>query len=427
LIITPSASAQRFAGMLADDTWTRGNWVGQYGGYAYALFGAESPKSTFGGPGWPVHLRGYTGDPEDSHRAWLSRMNTVADDRALQTPDGKSRIASVWDDHSEIRKPGEKAPGLLIDLNLPEGLCLLSLYFFEIDWPQHRDYKLHLLSREPKKLILTTTAGHFSGGKYKRFALNGHRKITIHIETLASPNAVISGLFIDRLGDLIKLPEWVEEETYKPGNFRNQLAGKVVAAQKALKKVEEEGTGEEEYLKVEASILAFAHWAEGKVPSAIFGLLHRESTSARQRLNRFVRLSFSSLHHEHALQLAWCWASAIADIPAQKIYLKQIEAIKTHPADGVQIKIGSPIRNLANASTAALRGRAREFLNSGNFGSFAVTMRNLAQQHPEDMQPEDHYLLANALVYQGNCSDAVNHFSRPARPAFQTGHPPGPI
>lgn len=413
LLTIPSVFAGPVAGMLADDTWTRGNWVGRYGGYAYALFGAKSPASDFGGPGWPVHLRGYTGDPNDSHRAWLSRMNTVADDRALQTPEGQSRIASVWDDHGEEKKMGE-APGLLIDLNLPDGLCLLSLYFFEIDWPQFRDYKLLLLSRETKKPVLATTAGHFFGGTYKRFALSGHRKITIQIDTLTSPNAVLAGLFIDRLDDLIKLPDWVAEESFEEdGNYRNQLAGKVVAAQKALKAAEEEGTGDEEYLTVEGQLLAFADWAEDKVPSAIFGLLHRESTNAQERLHQFARLSFSKTHQERALQLAWCWAAALADIPEQENCLKLIEALNNQPSqDAAHKKSNLPIRALASDSTTSLRARAGEQFKEGNFGSFATTMRQLAQQQSANMTSEDHYLLANALLYRGNYSEAVIHFSR---------------
>jgi len=398
--------------MLADDTWSRGNWVGQYGGYAYALFGAKSPASVFGGPGWPVHLRGYTGDPKDSHRAWLSTMNTAADDRALQTPDGKSRIASVWDDHGEERKIGEK-PGLLVDLNLPDGLCLLSLYFYEVDWPQFRDYKLILLSRKTKKPILTTTVGHFFGGKYKRFALKGHRKITIQIDTLTSPNAILAGLFIDRLDDLIKLPAWVDEGTFKEGgNYRNHLAGKVVAAQKAIKKIEEEGAGDEEYLNAEGQILAFADWAEGKVPSAIFDLLHRESTNAQQRLHQFARLSFSKAHQERALQLAWCWAAAVADIPNQQNCLKLIEALKSQPAlDATYRKVDLPVRAVASDSATELRARAKELLKKGNLGSFTAVMRQMAQLPPANMTSEDHYLLTNALLYQGNYSEAVNHFS----------------
>jgi tetratricopeptide (TPR) repeat protein len=183
---------------IPEDTFTRGNWQGAYGRRAYVLCGMRSPKSLYGGPDWPVNFFLRTGDPKEGGRAWRSTMAAEGDRGILLEPNGLTRTPAVFDDYGETYPLG-KGPDLHLELDVPEGPHLLSLYFFECDWIQYRSYTISLYEagENAGPPLLTSRVGDFLKGKYKRFAVTGPARLRVVIAKGNSPNAVVSGLFLD--------------------------------------------------------------------------------------------------------------------------------------------------------------------------------------------------------------------------------------
>ncbi len=201
LACSTSRGAERFVVVLSDDANTRGDWVGVYGRYAHILCAMRSPSSLKGGPGWPIKFDVTTPKPDDPARAWLSYRPSRGDGRVLWHPVEKRRIASSWDDHGEVYKLGA-GPDLHVHLSVPAGLFMLSLYFFEIDWIQYRDYDINVFCEDGGKPVLAakTVVHDFFDGIYKRFAVSGPTRLRIVIKRKISPNAVLSGVFLDPIG-----------------------------------------------------------------------------------------------------------------------------------------------------------------------------------------------------------------------------------
>jgi len=205
-LVLPFATAQEqatnkpVAVLLEDDTDTRGDWLGVYGTYAYVLCGMRAPHNLTGGPGWPLESFSVkTGDPDEYPRAWQSSAPSISDRSVLLDPSGLKRTPATWDDHGETRPLG-KGPDLHIRFAVPEGLFLAALYFFEVDWIQYREYRIRIYSdEEPRVLLIDTEVDNFLKGKYKRFAIEGPAQILIVIERGQSPNAIVSGLFLNEL------------------------------------------------------------------------------------------------------------------------------------------------------------------------------------------------------------------------------------
>ena len=185
-----------FAVALPDDSATRGDWIGTYGTHFYILGGARSRRALRGGE--PVDFSVRTGDAEEKARGWFSSMPTAGNRSVLLEPSGWKRTAACFDDHGEVRPLGE-GPDLHIGLSLPSGPCLVSLYFFEIDWIQYRDYQIRVIDAGTQRELLEMPARHFFKGKYKRFMAYGPVDLEIVVERGNSPNAQVSGIFVDRL------------------------------------------------------------------------------------------------------------------------------------------------------------------------------------------------------------------------------------
>jgi hypothetical protein len=186
--------------VLPDDVDTRGDWLGTYGSHAYVLCGMRSPESLYGGPGFAdLAFDMCTGKPDDPARAWLSLMPSARNRTILWEPNGLGRTPASFDDHGEVYPLGQ-GPDLYVSLSVPEGVYLLSLYFFEIDWIQYRSYRIRIFSPPSQEApIAETSVSDFYRGKYKRFAVCGPGDLRILIERDQSPNAIFSGLFLDEL------------------------------------------------------------------------------------------------------------------------------------------------------------------------------------------------------------------------------------
>jgi len=188
-----------FAIELSEDVDTRGDWIGTYGSYTYVLCGMRAPHSLYGGAGWPVKFSAATSDPKETVRAWQSSAPAKGDRSVLLEPNGITRTPGAFDDHGEARPLG-KGPDLHLKIAVPQGASLLSLYFFEIDWPQYRSHRIRLFAGgTSQKPLLETTADNFLKGKYKRFVVYGPADLLVVIERGQSPNAQVSGIFLDRL------------------------------------------------------------------------------------------------------------------------------------------------------------------------------------------------------------------------------------
>jgi tetratricopeptide (TPR) repeat protein len=177
---------------LADDDQTRGDWIGIYGSYAYVLCGMRSPESLYGGAAaW---------DAKQTPKALLSSAPAAEDRSVLMEPSGLKRTPASWIANGEPDAQGH-VPDLYIKVSVPKGPFLLSLYFFEIDWPQYRAYRIRVLTDEAKPVpLLTTRVDNFLKGKYKRFAVLGPAKLLVVVGRGRSPDAQVSGIFLDMLG-----------------------------------------------------------------------------------------------------------------------------------------------------------------------------------------------------------------------------------
>ena len=251
--------------VVPDDWATGGTWTGRYGRFAWVLCGMSGPRDYTGGSGiGQIKYRAYLGEnraPDDGLRAWvhwpylsdtvpegfspaemeksrgpLGKIAPAGMDpwdwpdlrRVLQNPVNRGRRQSSWDDHAEGYSPwfSSEGPHLYLDVELPAGPFLLSLYFVNKDahWGavnRFRDYVVQIkrtmddgqwtMERKPgweqqfeKAPALAETRVHdFFGGVYKRFFVQGPAKLTLRVHKGDSINTVLSGVFVD---------EWASEE-----------------------------------------------------------------------------------------------------------------------------------------------------------------------------------------------------------------------
>ncbi|MBI2190367.1 MAG: tetratricopeptide repeat protein [Planctomycetes bacterium] len=421
------SAAEPIAGLLLDDTWTRGNWIGRYGSTAYVLFGARSPTSLTGGPGWPLRIHGYTGDPAETSRAWLSLMNTSRDDRALLLPQGGKRVASSWDDHGETRPIGQ-GPGLFIDIDLPPGRLLVSLYFFEIDWIQYRAYALQVVDRAQARVVLETSAADFFDGKYKRFALEGPRQLTFKILPGTSPNALCSGLFLDPLPDRVELPESLAarpDEAVPEADIESHCRTIRERLDPGLTLVEQTGNGEKDYLDAEAGFFRLLARLERERPAVFYSVLAASGSEAQGRLARFLRATLDPRLERLACDLDYAWARLLLDLPRQEQALRRLEQLSdvTDPRSAGS-GLSARERPAASEIQAAfadpddsqraeiLRRAARRRLQSGDLDGAAQVLGHLYRASPDTFSSEDHYLYACGLLYTGETESADGHLAQ---------------
>jgi len=188
-----------FVAALPDDVDTRGDWIGTYGTYAYILCGMRAPFSLYGGKGWPIDFSVVTGDPKETVRSWRSTAPAEHDRSVLLEPNALKRTPASFDDHGEVRPIGT-GPDLHIRMSIPEGALLLSLYFFEIDWIQYRAYRIRIFATgQEGDPLVTSQVSDFFKGKYSRYVVIGPAELLIIIERGQSPNAQVSGIFLDPL------------------------------------------------------------------------------------------------------------------------------------------------------------------------------------------------------------------------------------
>ncbi len=189
----PAQPANTRVAALPEDTQTRGHWIGKYGRFACVLFGMAGYHLCQGW-GWPLPFTVSTDAPQEPGRYWIARLFEREDKRPLYNPNDGGYCPAILDDHGEVRPLG-KGPNLHLNTVLPEGTFVASLYFFEIDWPQYRRYTVRVKTSAGQ---LTAVVGDFFNGKYVRFLVpGGPLRISIYREL--SPNAIVSGFFVDEV------------------------------------------------------------------------------------------------------------------------------------------------------------------------------------------------------------------------------------
>lgn len=219
----PRKDRTRFV-YIGEDRETRGDWIGCYGRNAWVLAAAGLPHDVSGGPGiGRIGYRVRMGDghkPGDAVRYWMHDRNSPSA-KSLQYPhETGTRRQSSWDDAGELYPPDHPGPNLLLDLDLPPGKHLVSLYFVNIDCldcPAHwrtsdgfrlpnrfRDYRIEVKAQaateaefEARPLLAGTRVCDFNAGVYKRFAVQEGGIYTLRISRGFSHNTVLSGVFID--------------------------------------------------------------------------------------------------------------------------------------------------------------------------------------------------------------------------------------
>lgn len=185
--------------VLPDDVETRGDWIGKYGKLAYVLCAMRSPNSIQASraQGWRWDIKG--GSAQDSYRLWKSAAPAKEDRTVLLQPDRARRVPASIDDHGEAYDLGQ-GPDLHLRCSIPRGMHQLSLYFFETDWIQYRAFDISIYSDDKAhQLLAKTDVSDFFKGKYKRFQIQGPRKLHIHLDRCNSTNVVISGIFLDAI------------------------------------------------------------------------------------------------------------------------------------------------------------------------------------------------------------------------------------
>ncbi len=227
-LVSNSKSSGKGGYWLGEDWTTGGHWPGRYGRQFAMLFATNSPfSSTYS---WqdpavePFKVGGSVGPhvraPDEGLRNWLHWRRSPTE-LALWQPDYGLPRESEWDDHGETYRTTFEGPNLHLQVQVPEGLHRVSVYFFNPNGdhsePRHRDYLVELrncpdslplpplsgrIRHDPRAwplLALTRVARFYHAGVYERFVVTGPGQYSISIVRGASLNTIANGIFIDRL------------------------------------------------------------------------------------------------------------------------------------------------------------------------------------------------------------------------------------
>ncbi len=182
--------------VLPDDRTTRGDWPIGYGYSHHVLCAQNFIVDRAGGAGPRLKYSFHTTDPSERGRLWVTKKEDD-DPVALWDPTMRTHKPANWDDHGE-QEPIGSGPDLVVDLDVPEGTYVLSLYFVNdyYFYEPNRYYTVSVTDAENRLLVLTDVE-HFGGGLYKRFAVTGPTRLEVHIWRNLSLNTLLSGVFLD--------------------------------------------------------------------------------------------------------------------------------------------------------------------------------------------------------------------------------------
>ena len=197
---------------LGQDWRTLGDWVGHYGRQYALLCSIASPMDQILTWGQGYAVDGAVGPHgNDKLRHWIqpgmantSRLGT------LYSPVDGFRTQAEWDDHGEDYPNTFEGPDVWVTVTVPAGIHRVSLYDTNenshIGEDSHRDYMVDLLPYRAKieDAALLQPLAHariheFWNGYYTRFIVHGPSQYYIRIAKNGSKNALVAGVFIDKL------------------------------------------------------------------------------------------------------------------------------------------------------------------------------------------------------------------------------------
>ncbi len=196
---------------IGDDWSTRGDWVGRYG-TAFAMLNPQNRLDNEKGFNATVDL-GPHHRPDDVEALYHTENTPTDNPGVLYYPTLGRRDEQEIDDlsfNTDSYPPSWEGPDLWVNVEVPKGVHVLSLYFQNYDGQtgsdnKLRDYELEILQpADTQELTLKGTplararATDFLGGVYKKFAIAGPAKYVVRIKRNRSYVTKLLGLFIDR-------------------------------------------------------------------------------------------------------------------------------------------------------------------------------------------------------------------------------------
>jgi titin len=175
--VTISGIAYATVARKADDTVTKGSWVGTYGNQSYDMISSKKAAT-----GVALASSGLI-------NIWAASTTDV---RGLQTPDKTSRTARCY-----YSIPAYGLTSFDLDVNLADNAThKVSLYC--VDWDTvKRNQMIQVVDCNYNTVIDERTITGFNGGMYLVWEVKGHVLFRIVNNSTSSGNAVVSGIFID--------------------------------------------------------------------------------------------------------------------------------------------------------------------------------------------------------------------------------------
>jgi len=294
------------------DLTTRGDWPLAYGINHALLCAVGSPFDAAYGLGPRLGVKVSVNDPAERTRSWLGARQTD-EARALYYPPRNTRRYACWDDRGEVRPFDEKGPDLVLDLDVPEGTHLLSLYLVDWDWfdTPHPRVESIIVTDAQDHVITVASTGRFGEGQYERFLVQGPRALRLRVTKQRSPCAILSGIFLDTVPPLQATPTFgppAPREVGLPLPANSDTAAGLRDRYETMRKRSEESVLEfvcsDEFMQFEADVLKAAR--ENPMPEVLWWALECK----RLRFN-FGRLD----------QALWQYLEAVkATLPAERRY-----------------------------------------------------------------------------------------------------------
>ncbi len=191
------SSVTAAATFVNQDATTQGNWQGVYGTQGYDIVSGA------------VSLPSYA-TVTSSGAATYTWTTTSADIRALQTPGSSNRVAAAW----------YASTSFTIAVNLTDGQAH-DIALYALDWDNRgRREQIQISSAATGAILDTETISNFSGGVYLQWNVIGN--VIITVKSLAGPNAIVDGLFVDPPTPVTTATAaFVDQDTATQGNWEN--------------------------------------------------------------------------------------------------------------------------------------------------------------------------------------------------------------